>query len=895
MTSDAAIAIEWTRRFCAGARVCCAGLAISGSALAAPLQVPAVLDSDLQISLFASDPDIATPIGAVVDLRGRLFVVESWTHARDRNAQGPSDDRVKIFEDQDADGHPDRVTVFANGLRYALNLAFSREGGLFVVQRNSVVALHDRDDDGRSESRTTVLKLETENTNPHGVLLGIVFSHDNWMHASLGNISGQSYTYIGTDGRRIEGYGNSGNIVRCRPDGSALEWVAGGFWNPFWLEFDGQGRLLCSDNDPDSRGPNRLLHVIQGGDYGYRSRFGHSGLHPYSAWVGELPGTMPMISALGEAPTAVLDCGRTALPRKYAGDILAAIWGTHEIGRIRAHPEGVSLRGEFEPLVKGDGTFRPVALAAAPDGSIYITDWVLRNYPVHGRGRIWRLSTRRGMDTIQPRARKAAPNSDRGHQRLEALLRAEEAGEFPQLLAGLKEEDPFVLSASITALARPVYRERVLAELESADERIRLGALLALRRAEISQAETIIRKLLQDSNSTIRKMALIWAGESMQLSLAKEIDRAVSFATTPADLFEVYLATQQLLTVEEADRIAKKIPGSATKRPVDQAAIASVLQDTSKPADIRALAMRFIERPDPIFDLLSSLVENAEDLLALEAVQTLARSSRPDAIPLLQKVALAQNRSVALRCEALSALSGQGLGGAWPMARLLNDSNPSLALATARLLRPYANDPEIREALMNRWQSLGAAAAETKLREQLEFTLAASATSALDKSVRPMKRPSNDAEWLAALEQRPGDAEAGRRVFYQPAMGCAACHAVRARGGHTGPDLSQVASSMSPERIVRSILHPSEDISPEFQGYRVVLKSGEELTGIQFHFRGEAATLIVSDGREIKFDLANTTSFGPMESSLMPEGLVETMAVGEFQDLMAFLLTLKHR
>ena len=98
---------------------------------------------------------------------------------------------------------------------------------------------------------------------------------------------------------------------------------------------------------------------------------------------------------------------------------------------------------------------------------------------------------------------------------------------------------------------------------------------------------------------------------------------------------------------------------------------------------------------------------------------------------------------------------------------------------------------------------------------------------------------------------------------------------------------------MSVERLVRSILHPSEEISPEFQGYRVVLKNGEELTGIQFHYRGEAATLILSDRREIKFNLTDARSYGPMETSLMPEGLIDAMSVGEFQDLIAFLATLK--
>ena len=46
-------------------------------------------------------------------------------------------------------------------------------------------------------------------------------------------------------------------------------WLPGS-GNPFDLAFDGTGRLLAIDNDPDSRGPNRLIDVVEEGDYGYK-------------------------------------------------------------------------------------------------------------------------------------------------------------------------------------------------------------------------------------------------------------------------------------------------------------------------------------------------------------------------------------------------------------------------------------------------------------------------------------------------------------------------------------------------------------------------------------------------------------------------------------------------
>ena len=92
------------------------------------------------------------------------------------------------------------------------------------------------------------------------------------------------------------------------------------------MTFDAFGRLFAVDNDPDSRPPCRLLHIVEGGDYGYRFRNGRKGLHPFTAWNGELPGTLGMVAGTGEAPERRrrLRGGQPArgLPRDAAGHLL---------------------------------------------------------------------------------------------------------------------------------------------------------------------------------------------------------------------------------------------------------------------------------------------------------------------------------------------------------------------------------------------------------------------------------------------------------------------------------------------------------------------------------------------------------------------------------------------
>src|SRR5688572_22522575 len=215
---------------------------------AAAVGSPRVNDSRLELRVFAEDPQIVTPVGLAVDGKNRVFVLESHTHSPPRGDGGQKSDRVKVFEDADRDGRPEKVHVFAEGGEDGMNLAFSPEGRLYVVTSLAVYGLDDRDGDGVSEGRSKVLELVSPHRPyEHAALLGVAFSHDGWMYVSRGNVGSLRYAIRGTDGSMVKGFGDGGNIVRCRADGSKVEEVATGFWNPFGMAFDRYGRLFCVD------------------------------------------------------------------------------------------------------------------------------------------------------------------------------------------------------------------------------------------------------------------------------------------------------------------------------------------------------------------------------------------------------------------------------------------------------------------------------------------------------------------------------------------------------------------------------------------------------------------------------------------------------------------------
>ena len=359
-----------------------------------PVVMPKAVDSRLTITLVAAEPDIVTPTGISIDDRGRVFVIESNTHFRPDNYVGPTSDRIRIFEDTNGDGKADKISTFYEGLKWTMGIQIAPDQSIYVATRYEVFRLRDTNNDGKADERTPIAKLETEGAYPHNGLSGFAVDIQGNLYFGLGENLGVAYKLVGSDGTTLPGGGEGGNIYRCRGDGTKLTRVATGFWNPFHMTFDAFGRLFAVDNDPDSRPPCRLLHIVENGDYGYRFRYGRKGVHPFIAWDGELPGTLPMVAGTGEAPSGVVAYESDGLPADFRGDLLATSWGDHRVDRFRLRERGASFRSAAEPIVTGGEDFRPVGIAVAPDGSVYISDWVDKSYPVHGGGRVWRISAK---------------------------------------------------------------------------------------------------------------------------------------------------------------------------------------------------------------------------------------------------------------------------------------------------------------------------------------------------------------------------------------------------------------------------------------------------------------------------------------------------------------------
>ena len=208
------------------------------------------LEPGFRIELMASEPDVQSPIAMDIDERGRWFVVEMPGYPLDRRPTG----RVKLLEDLNGDGRPDRSRIFADNLILPSGVMRWRRG-VIVTAVPDVLYLEDADDDGRAERREVLLTGFAVTNPQHGVNTPL-YGLDNWIYlASEGAAGAVIYKDL---------FGDRGHpltmplfpdraplvpgerSVRFRPDTGELEALAG--QSQYGQAFDQWGRYFGSNN-----------------------------------------------------------------------------------------------------------------------------------------------------------------------------------------------------------------------------------------------------------------------------------------------------------------------------------------------------------------------------------------------------------------------------------------------------------------------------------------------------------------------------------------------------------------------------------------------------------------------------------------------------------------------
>lgn len=756
------------------------------------------LQPGVKMTMLAEHPALVTPTGIDVDEKGRIWLAACHTHFRPEGYEGPQHDEILVF---DADGKNRRV--FYNKTDATMHVEVGPDGWIYLAERDRILRVKDSDGDGIGDTEENLATLDTVADYPHNGLSGMAWDPNGGLVFSLGENFGKDWTLTGTDGAKVSGRGEGG-VFRCSADGKKLRRIARGFWNPFGLLVRKDGEIFAAENDPGSRPPCRLLNVVEGADYGFQWVYGSAPVHPFVAWNGELRGTLGMVHPSGEGPCAVVELG---------GGVMIPSWSDHSIDYFPLTRKGAGYTSERIPLVKGSDFFRPVCMAPGPDGAFYLTDWVFSSYPIHGRGRLWKLEIEK-----QPWIAKSQPETPEAAL-AKKLREGREKLSIADLLAKARGADKYLADAALTALSRSDLTIEQVKALSPTD---RVWAFVAMRRADLNDAKWV-RAFLDDPDAEMRFECLRWIADAVLKEFQPQVEAMLSDPKLDFRLFEAVLATWNTLRGE---------PGAGVTNPE---VLVERITDPKTPARLKGYALRLAPPTHKAltFDLLRDFANSDDDVLQLEAVRTLA-ARRASA-----EIAADDKRSPQLRAEAI-----------------LGTDDPALLQKLAQSDHAIIRDEAQR---------------------------------ALPRSL-PINRPAFDdtAAWLKLLEGQ-GDAETGRRIFFNSKVAlCSSCHRHSGRGNVVGPDLTLIAQQGDRAAILRSILEPHREVAPQFYPSVVELKDGTTFTGILLR---SSSTEVFRDltGKEKSFPEADIVKRTELRTSLMPPGLVMSLTNAELRDLLAFL------
>jgi putative membrane-bound dehydrogenase-like protein len=347
------------------------------------------------IEQVAGEPETVFPMFACFDDCGRLFVAESSgldlyveITAATRKC------RIRMLEDRDGDGRFETSAVFADKLVFPMGLVW-RDGKLYVPDPPDLVTLEDADGDGRAEKRTVILTGFGHIDN--GSLHGLTFGPDGWLYMTMGSPDG--YKLRRADGSLLEG--ESGALIRCRPDGSSPEVLCRGFENLVEVAWTARGEAIGTDNwfrnpnTPESNGlRDALMHLTDGGLYPYHREVGTP-----QPVTGDPLGPVSLFPAFALSGLARYEGPQ--FPAEFGGNLFTAQHNSRAVGRHVLIPEGSTYRATDLPFVTTDDPdFHPSDVLEDADGSLLVVDtgsWYVQHCPTgsirktRATGGIWRV------------------------------------------------------------------------------------------------------------------------------------------------------------------------------------------------------------------------------------------------------------------------------------------------------------------------------------------------------------------------------------------------------------------------------------------------------------------------------------------------------------------------
>jgi mono/diheme cytochrome c family protein len=324
-----------------------------------------ILPPGYHMELVLSDPEIVNPTAIAFDGNGRLYVNEMRSYMLDADGRDEFDpiSRISMHESTKGDGKFDRHTVFVDKMvlpRFILPLD---KGSILSMETNTddIFTYTDANGDGVAEKKALFFSGAGRQGNLEHQQSGFIWALDNWIYSTYNAFR-----------------------IRWTPNGILKEPTApnSGQWG---LTQDDNGKVWFVDAGGE-RGPMNFQAPIVYGAFNVSDQFepGFEVTWP-APGISDMQGGMSRVRMpIGALNHLTAACGQDVfrgdrLPADLRGDLLFA----EPVGRLVRRSKVVVTEGltqlrnaypNSEFILSLDPLFRPVNMATAPDGTLYIVD-----------------------------------------------------------------------------------------------------------------------------------------------------------------------------------------------------------------------------------------------------------------------------------------------------------------------------------------------------------------------------------------------------------------------------------------------------------------------------------------------------------------------------------------
>ncbi|MBI3417783.1 MAG: hypothetical protein HY043_21030 [Verrucomicrobia bacterium] len=498
-------------------------------------------DTNIEITLFAENPQLAKPIQMNFDARGRLWVASSSVYPQIEPGQ-KADDKILILEDTDGDGKADKSTVFADGLLIPTGVE-PGDGGCYVGQSTELLHLRDTNNDGKADRKRIVLSgFGTEDT--HHILHTLRWGFDGqlYMNQSI-------YIHTHTETPHGVVHLNSGGILNLRPNTMELDVFMKGLVNTWGHQFDEYGQSFATDGAGGGQSTG-IHYVVPGAEY-----LTYAGSRRILGSI--TPGNYPKFASLEIIYS-------DHFPKDWQGNIVTCDFRANRVVRFAVSEDGSSYTAKDMPdlLRTTNTTFRPIDVKLGPDGALYIADWsnpIINHGEVdfrdprrdHVHGRIWRVTYKGGALHPKPKyhltqtpelfAELLSPNSFNRQQTRRVLT---ERGtnileDLKQWTAAQTAEKPLLEALWMFQSINVVEPDLLKKLLAAKDGRVRAAAtrVLSAWQKRLDGSLDLIAERIADDHPRVRLEALRAIARN---SSARSAELALSVLDKPMDSFLDY-------------------------------------------------------------------------------------------------------------------------------------------------------------------------------------------------------------------------------------------------------------------------------------------------------------------------------------------------------------------